>query len=75
MQSITCIAEAGHWGTSTNPTWVEQYSESGSNNAGVYVTKIGLWDENYNLLGVAVPDVPILKTQTQYLTATLNLKR
>jgi len=41
----------------------------------VYVTKIGLWDENYNLLGVAVPDVPILKTQTQYLTATLNLTR
>lgn len=75
IQSITCVAEAGSWGTSTNPTWVEEYSESGSNNAGVYVTKIGLWDENYNLLGVAVPDVPILKTQTQYLTATLNLTR
>ena len=75
IQSITCVAEAGSWGTSTNPTWVEEYSDSGSNNAGVYVTKIGLWDENYNLLGVAVPDVPILKTQTQYLTATLNLTR
>ncbi len=75
IQSITCVAEAGSWGTSTNPTWVEEYSESGSNNAGVYITKIGLWDSNYNLLGVAVPDVPILKTQTQYLTATLNLTR
>jgi|TARA_R110002020_G_scaffold143844_2_gene316508 hypothetical protein len=75
IQSITCVAEAGSWGTSTNPTWVEEYSESGSNNAGVYITKIGLWDDNYNLLGVAVPDVPILKTQTQYLTATLNLTR
>tara|TARA_R110000787_G_scaffold108515_1_gene216922 strand:+ start:2296 stop:3615 length:1320 start_codon:yes stop_codon:yes gene_type:complete len=75
VQSITCVAEAGSWGTSTNPTWIEEYSESGSNNAGVYVTKIGLWDENHNLLGVAVPDVPILKTQTQFLTATLNLTR
>ena len=30
---------------------------------------------NYNLLGVAVPDTPILKTGTQFMTATLNLKR
>tara|TARA_R110002020_G_scaffold157110_6_gene339534 strand:- start:8533 stop:9855 length:1323 start_codon:yes stop_codon:yes gene_type:complete len=75
IQSITCVAEAGAWGTSTNPSWVEQYGESGANNAGIYVTKVGLWDQNHNLLGVAVPDTPILKTGTQFLTATLNLKR
>ena len=43
--------------------------------AGGWNTSIGLWDENYNLLGVAVPDTPILKTGTQFMTATLNLKR
>ena len=75
IQSVTCVAEAGGWNTSTNPSWVEQYGEQGANNSGVYVTKIGLWDENYNLLGVAVPDTPILKTGTQFMTATLNLKR
>ena len=75
VQSITCVAEAGSWTTSTNPTWVEQYGDQGPNNSGVYVTKIGLWDANQNLLGVAVPDTPILKTGTQFMTATLNLKR
>ena len=72
---MTCVAEAGGWTTSTNPTWVEQYGDQGPNNAAVYVTKIGLWDNNHNLLGVAVPDAPILKTGTQFMTATLNLKR
>jgi len=75
VQSITCVAEAGSWTTSTNPTWVEQYGDQGPNNSGIYVTKIGLWDANQNLLGIAVPDTPILKTGTQFMTATLNLKR
>ena len=75
IQSVTCVAEAGGWTTSTNPTWVEQYGDQGPNNAAVYVTKIGLWDNNHNLLGIAVPDAPILKTGTQFMTATLNLKR
>jgi len=75
VQSITCNAEAGAWGTSTNPTWVEEYGEMGSNNAGVYVTKIGLWDDNHNLLGVAVPDKPILKTEKDSIQATINLIR
>ena len=75
VQSITCNAEAGSWGASTNPTWVEEYGELGSNNAGVYVTKIGLWDENHNLIGVAVPDKPILKTEKDSIQATINLIR
>ena len=66
-QDITCIADRGEFGTSSNSTW--------STGDIVRITEIGLYDNSNNLIAIAKSDRQILKTKNAFLALgiTINL--
>lgn len=63
-QSITCIANRGEFGTSTNPSF---------NNTSVpRISEVGLYDRTGNLIALAKPDRHITKNVNDFLALSIN---
>ena len=76
--SIVCLAMPGEFFISTNPTWDLplnlQEQAAGSNNfSPIYVTQLGLYNANQELIAVAKFDRPIQKTYTSIITFNLDI--
>lgn len=64
-QMITCIADRGEFGTSTNPSF------GGGDVA--RISEIGLYDDFGNLIAYGKPDRQITKTANQFLAISVNI--
>lgn len=78
-----CRAPAGQLNASTNATFYHTPTASGSKNknekelvisgSSTYISTIGLYDENYSLVGLAKTSQPIKKTEKQDLLFKIKL--
>lgn len=71
VQTIVCTALPNEFFTTTNPTYT---AEMLSNNDPVYITEIGLYNENLELIAIAKPSQPIPKTRTSFFSFTIQIK-
>lgn len=76
--AVVCLAAPGEFFLSTNPTWPQaanlQELENGTNNFdSIYVTQVGLYNVNEELIAVAKIDRPVEKKYTNILTFTLDI--
>lgn len=77
--SVVCIAMPKEFFISTNPTWDRATNLSEISNEtydldSIYVTQIGLYNIEGDLVAVAKMDRPIEKTYTNVLTFNLNIE-
>jgi len=77
--SIVCIAMPSEFFISTNPSWdrarnLSEVENETFNLDSIYVTQVGLYNAEHDLIAVAKVDRPIEKTYTNILTFNLNLE-
>lgn len=78
MNMYICKVEKGDGNFSLNPSFVSYLTSSNSNeittkNPKAFITGIGLYDENYELVGVAKLATPILNEEKNSVTFKLKL--
>lgn len=77
IQSVTCIASPNEFYISSNPTFIDVYGEEGVNNTNndpVYITEIGLYNANKELIAIAKTSEPIPKDKFNIVAFTIDLK-
>ncbi len=74
IQNIYALALAEEFYESTNPTFLEVYSDGNNNNEPVLVTEIGLYNENGELIAIGKTSEPIPKTKSNIVTFNIQLK-
>jgi len=65
QQNITCLANRGEFGTSTNPTFTISDSPR--------ITEVGLYDAANNLIAVAKTDRQLVKKINDFFALSINL--
>jgi len=75
---VLCLAAPGEFYLSTNPTWPQaanlQELENGTNNFdSIFVSQVGLYNVNQELIAVAKMSEPIEKKYTNIITFTLDI--
>lgn len=78
MNMYICKVEKGEGNFSINPSFVSYLTSSGKNeittkNPKAFITGIGLYDENYELIGVAKLATPVLNEEKNSMTFKLKL--
>jgi hypothetical protein len=71
IQTIICTALPGEFYKTTNPTYTPEMEENGDP---VMITGIALFNEDNELIGIAKPSAPIIKTKQGYFSVTINVK-
>lgn len=71
VQTIVCTALPNEFFTTTNPTYTSQMQSNGDP---VYITEIGLYNENLELIAIAKPSQPIPKSRTSFFSFTIQIK-
>ena len=76
IQNIICLALPNEFFTTNNPTFAEAYGTDPALTADnpVYITEIGLYNSNKELIAIAKPSEPILKDRTNITTFNIQLK-
>ena len=65
QQNITCLANRGEFGTSTNPTFTISDSPR--------ITEVGLYDASNNLIAIAKTDRQLVKKINDFFALSINL--
>jgi len=76
--SVVCLALPGEFSFSTNPSWDLAFNlqelQNGTNGFdSIYVTEIGMYNKNSELIAVAKLDRPVEKTYTNLITFNLDI--
>lgn len=74
VQSISCIGGPGEFYESTNPTFLDVYPTGNENDDPVYITEIGLYNANKELIAIAKLSEPVPKNRFNSVQFTVNLK-
>lgn len=74
VQNITCIGLPNEFYESTNPTYFDVYPNGNLNNDPVYITEIGLYNANKELIAIAKLSQPIPKNKFNTISFNINLK-
>jgi hypothetical protein len=74
VQNITCFAMPDEFYESENPTYIETYPNGNPDNNPLYITEIGLYNENKELIAIAKTSEPILKDKFNTLSFNIQLK-
>jgi hypothetical protein len=74
IQHITCFAQPNEFFETTNPTFLESYGSGGIGVESVYVTEIGLYNDDDELVAIVKPDRPIEKGKNQALLFDIQIK-
>jgi hypothetical protein len=71
---VYALALGDEFYESENPTFLETYIDGNPNNEPVYVTEIGLYNENNELIAIGKTSEPIPKTRFNTITFNVKLK-
>lgn len=74
IQNVTAFAMVNEFYESTNPTFLEVYEDGNPDNEPVYVTEIGLYNENKELIAIGKLSEPIPKNKFNIITFNVKLK-
>lgn len=74
VQNVYALALGDEFYESENPTFLETYIDGNPNNEPVYVTEIGLYNENNELIAIGKTSEPIPKTRFNTITFNVKLK-
>ncbi len=74
IQNVFAFAMMNEFYESENPTFLEVYSDGNVNNEPVYVTEIGLYNENMELIAIGKTSEPIPKNKFNVITFNVQLK-
>lgn len=72
VQNIICIANAGEFVTTTNKTYEDAYDEDATEKP-VFITSIGLYNANKELIGIGKLSEPIKKLPTTIVPFNIRL--
>jgi hypothetical protein len=72
IQNIWCIANAGEFVGSTNSTYADAYGEEEAEKP-VFITSIGLYNANYELIGIGKFSEPVKKLPNTILPFNIKL--
>jgi len=72
VQNIICIANAGEFVTTTNSTYEGAYDENATDKP-VFITSIGLYNANKELIGIGKLSEPIKKLSTTIVPFNIRL--
>lgn len=72
IQNIWCIANAGEFVGSTNSTYADAYGEDETEKP-VFITSIGLYNSNYELIGIGKFSEPVKKLPNTILPFNIKL--
>lgn len=76
--SVVCLALQEEFFLTTNPSWplssnISEFQNGTNNFDSIYVTEVGLYNRNNELIAVSKFDRPVEKSFTNILTFTLNI--
>lgn len=74
VQNVYALALGDEFFESENPTFLDTYADGNPNNEPVYVTEIGLYNENNELIAIGKTSEPIPKTRFNTITFNVKLK-
>lgn len=74
VQNITCIAMPNEFYESSNPTYFDVYPNGNINNDPVYITEVGLYNQNKELIAIAKLSEPVPKNKFNTVSFNINLK-
>jgi hypothetical protein len=72
VQNIICIAGLNEFNTTKNSTFVGAYDENASEKP-VFITTIGLYNANYELIGIGKLSEPVKKTESNIIPFSIKL--
>jgi hypothetical protein len=74
VQSIYCLAMPNEFYDSNNPTFLDAYADGNPNNDPVYITEIGIYNANQELIAIGKTSQPIPKTKNNVQQFEIQLK-
>lgn len=74
IQRVYALAMQDEFFQSTNPTFAQAYPNGNPDNEPVYITEIGLYNENDELIAIAKTNEPIPKTKFNIASFEIQLK-
>lgn len=74
IQHISCIAGPNEFFETSNPTFDASYGSGGVGVEPVYITEIGLYNDNDELVAIVKPDRPIEKLKQQPILFDIQIK-
>jgi hypothetical protein len=72
-QSYVCMLSVGEFTKTSNPTFSLAYPGSAPGEAKLYITELGLYNEDNVLMAIAKPSVPLEKTANRPRVFTVDL--
>lgn len=74
IQHIICYAAPGEFYKTNNPTYLENFGTAGYGIEPVYITELGLYNDNDELIAIAKADRPIPKNSVDLLSFNVQIK-